>query len=164
MEKSMQVHTSIHQSLELTNGIVMGYLDDLTDDDLMLRAAPGVNHINWQLGHLIAADYSMVESMLPGKLPALPDGFAEKYSKEAATIDAADQFCTKAELLAMHEAQRPQILALLSATSDDEMDGETGTDYAPNVASLFNMLGTHWMMHAGQWVVVRRQLGREPMM
>jgi hypothetical protein len=31
------------------------------------------------------------------------------------------------------------------------------------MGALCNMMGSHWMMHAGQWVVVRRELGREIM-
>ena len=30
------------------------YLDDMTDEDLMLRPTEGCNHTNWQLGHLIS--------------------------------------------------------------------------------------------------------------
>ena len=33
----------------------------------------------------------------------------------------------------------------------------------PTVASLFSLAGTHWVMHAGQWAIVRRQLGRPPL-
>ena len=33
---------------------------------------------------------------------------------------------------------------------------------APSVGAAFSMQGGHWLMHAGQWAVVRRQLGREP--
>jgi hypothetical protein len=32
-----------------------------------------------------------------------------------------------------------------------------------NVAGIFLMQGTHWTMHAGQWAVIRRKLGRAPL-
>jgi hypothetical protein len=28
---------------------------------------------------------------------------------------------------------------------------------------VFSMQGSHWMMHAGQWAVLRRKLGRPPL-
>ena len=30
-------------------------------------------------------------------------------------------------------------------------------------ATMLALAGTHWLMHAGQWAVVRRQLGRPPL-
>jgi hypothetical protein len=31
------------------------------------------------------------------------------------------------------------------------------------VGALFSVEGSHWLMHAGQWAVIRRQLGRKPL-
>jgi len=33
-------------------------------------------------------------------------------------------------------------------------------EYAPTVASVLMLLGTHWLMHAGQFVPIRRKLGK----
>ena len=27
---------------------------------------------------------------------------------------------------------------------------------------MFSLFGSHWLMHCGQWAVVRRELGRKP--
>jgi len=35
--------------------------------------------------------------------------------------------------------------------------------HAPTIGAMFSMHGTHYVMHAGQWAVVRRQLGRKPL-
>ncbi len=54
----------------------------------------------------------------------------------------------------------------MSRLRDEEMEQATPEQfqgYAPTIASLFSMIGSHWMMHAGQWVIVRRELGREPL-
>ena len=69
----------------------------------------------------------------------------------------------KDELLAIHKQQRAATLVALEKLSDDKLGAPTGLDYAPTVGSLFSLLGSHWLMHAGQWVVVRRQLGRKPL-
>ena len=57
-------------------------------------------------------------------------------------------------------------LAALAGFSDDDLDApspEPVNSYAPTAGAAFAMLGSHWMMHSGQWVVVRRQLGRPPL-
>jgi DinB superfamily len=159
----MNAREAIKIAIEMGDAVSLPYLEDLSDADLMRRPAPGCNHINWQIGHLIAAENGMVNQAIPGALPALPAGFAEKYSKEMATSDDASKFSKKDELLAIHKRQRAATLAALEKLSDDKLGDSTGLDYAPTLGSLFSLLGSHWLMHAGQWVVVRRQLGRKPL-
>jgi hypothetical protein len=36
-------------------------------------------------------------------------------------------------------------------------------EYAPTIAAVLTLLGTHWLMHAGQFVPIRRKLGRPAM-
>ena len=126
----------------------------------MQRPHPGCNHLNWQVGHLILAEHQLIEKVAPGKMPPLPDGFAARYAKESAGSDDASQFLTKDELLTAHRTQRQGTLAALAACSEADLDRPTGVDYAPTVGVMFSMQGSHWLMHAGQWAVARRQLGR----
>ena len=101
----MNVRDAIKLSIDTGNMVSMMYLEDMSDKELMHRPCPGCNHINWQVGHLIASENHMGNTMNPGSMPALPAGFEAKYSKETATIDDASKFCTKAELLAVYKAQ-----------------------------------------------------------
>lgn len=159
----MQTKDAIKINIDMGQFISLGYIEDLTDQELLHRPAPGANHINWQLGHLIAAEHEMIEKVAPGAMPALPAGFVEKYAKETAVIDDPAKLCTKAELLKVYHEQRAGTLKALAAANDADMDKATGVEYAPNVAAMYLMQGTHWVMHAGQWAVIRRQLGRKPM-
>jgi len=113
-----------------TSAMVCGmYLEDLTDEEAMQRPHPKCNHINWQLGHLIASEFGMAS--------ACGEGIPKQ-----------------------HEA----ILGVIAGMSDDDFDKpgpESMQAYAPTMGALVNMMGSHWMMHAGQWVVLRRQLGRD---
>ena len=61
----------------------------------MKRPHPDCNHTNWQLGHLIQSDHQMVSAVAPGKMPPLPDGFAEMYAKETASSDDPSAFLKK---------------------------------------------------------------------
>ncbi len=84
----------------------------------------------------------------------------------AAKSDEASAFDSKEELLRLYQAQRAGTLAALEKLSDGDLDKpapEAMKDYAPNVAAAFSMQGSHWIMHAGQWAVLRRQLGKPPL-
>lgn len=156
----MDSREAIKGSIDTADFVAMGYLADLTDQNLMLRPHPGCNHINWQIGHLVAAEHDMIEKVAPGAMPALPAGFAEKYTKEAATSDDPAKFVAKDDLLRVAKEQRAATLAALSNVSDADLDQPTGVDYAPTVGAMFLLQGCHWLMHCGQWVIVRRSLGK----
>ncbi len=159
----MNTREALKQSLDMGEFVSMGYLQDLTDEEMMHRPAEKSNHIKWQLGHLIAAENFLIEKVSPGQMPALPEGFAEKYSKETSSGDDPAAFDSKDELLSLYKAQREGTLKALKAMGDEDFDKETGIEYAPTAGAIFSMQGSHYLMHAGQWAVIRRQLGREPM-
>ncbi|MFT5524454.1 MAG: hypothetical protein ACI9G1_000994 [Pirellulaceae bacterium] len=160
----MSIATQIKHELNLPAFVVQGYLGDLTDEDLMRRPVPNANHIAWQLGHLITAEHNLNNMVCPDSMPALPDGFADKHNKEAAGCDDAGAFCTKDEYLKLMEEQRAATLALLDKLSDEELEKTAPEDiqkFGATVGAVIAGQSGHWMMHAGQWVIVRRQLGKE---
>ncbi|GIW95912.1 MAG: hypothetical protein KatS3mg110_3953 [Pirellulaceae bacterium] len=159
----MDARQAIRCGLEMAQHIATAYVNDLTDEQLMLRPHPQCNHINWQLGHLIVSENHLIGKVAGYPMPALPDGFAEKYTKETQSSDNPADFATKDELLRLAAEQRAGTLQALERVTDEELDRPTGLDYAPTVGALFSMQGSHWLMHAGQWVIVRRQLGKPPL-
>lgn len=162
----MDTRSAIKSAIDMANMISTSYLGDLTDEEMMHRPDPKCNHIKWQIGHLIASEHQMINGCLPGAMPDLPDGFADKYSKESAASDSPDDFHSKEELMGLYEQQRTATLAALEGVSDEDLDKPAPEEmraYAPTVGSAFLMQDAHWVMHAGQWAVIRRQLGREPL-
>jgi hypothetical protein len=164
-EHAVDSRQALKAAIDSGNFICEGYLGDLTDAEIMVRPVPGTNHIAWQLGHIIAAEHQMVELLRPKSMPPLPDGFAEKHTKETAGIDDPKKFLTKAEYLAAMKAQRAGTLAALAKMSDADLDGPAPKQlsFLKSAAEVFVMQCSHWLMHAGQWAVVRRKLGRKPL-
>lgn len=155
----------ILQTYALNDILLNSYLGDLTDAELLIRPIPGQNHIAWQLGHLIASENHMVESVAPGKSPALPEGFAEAHNTKNGSAQSDDpaKFKTKDEYLALYKAQRAATIEALKAFPEAELDApgpEATRSYMPTNGSLFNMIGGHITMHVGQFVSVRRKLGK----
>jgi|SRR4029079_7801176 len=159
----MNAKEALKIAIDVGRMISLGYVEDLTDQELLHRPAKGANHINWQLGHLIQSENEMINIVAPGAMPPLPAGFAEKYTKDTASSDEGSKFLKKAELIKAFEEQRAGTLKALEKCSEADFDKSTGVEYAPTVGAMFSMQGTHWVMHAGQWAVVRRQLGRKPL-
>lgn len=162
----MNARGAIRLSMQAAEGIWKSYLADLTDAELLVRPVEGANHIAWQLGHLIAGENWMMEQLQPGSMPPLPAGFNDKYKPETAGLNNASAFCTKDECLQVYEQQRAATLAALDKMSDADLDRESPEklrSFAPTVAHVLDMQSTHYLMHAGQWAVIRRKLGRKPL-
>ena len=162
----MTIAKHIQVSLELPRMVVNAYLADLSDADLFVRPAEKMNHIAWQLGHLIAGENFHVNQIYADSMPPLPDGFQDAHSKETAGIDDPTAFCTKDEYIQLMNDQRAATLTILSPLSDEELmkpAPDTISYFGPTIGSVFAGEAAHWMMHAGQWAVVRRKLGHEPL-
>lgn len=162
----MSVADQIRGTLELPVFVVRSYLEDLTDAELLTRPLEGMNHVAWQLGHLIASENFHLNTVFPDAMPALPDGFREAHSPETAASDDPADFRDKATYLSLMQEQRDGTLGLLARLSDEELAAPSpeGINYlGPTVGSVFSAQSAHWMMHAGQWAVVRRRLGRPPL-
>ena len=151
----------IKHTIDLCHSVLSDYLSDLTDEDLLVRPVPGANHIAWQLGHLIASENALTGAGYA--MPELPEGFAESYTKETAGSDDPAMFLGKSQYLELFEQQRAATLAALDATPESDLDKaapESCREYAPTVGIMFNLIGIHEMMHAAQFAIVRRKLGK----
>jgi uncharacterized damage-inducible protein DinB len=160
----MNAKDAIKHSLNGNHQILTMYLSDLSDADLLVRPVPGANHIAWQLGHLIAAEAMYFLPAVPGaEKVELPAGFAEQHSKETSSSDSPKGFRTKAEYLELFNKVRAATLAALDKLPEADLDKPmTGRleRIAPTVGALFLLGANHEMMHAGQFTVVRRKLGK----
>ncbi len=161
----MKANQALRLSIDMAKMITDAYILDLNQQEWMHRPHPSCNHITWQLGHLINSEHQMIEGCFPGSMPPLPEGFAAKYKKETAGVDDPARFHSREELIEAMNRQRQGTLAALAKCSEADLDKpapESMRSYAPNFGAVFEMQGSHWLMHAGQWAVIRRQLGRPP--
>jgi len=158
----MTPHDVIRNTIEMGHQLLTTYLSDLDDAELMVRVTPGANHPAWQLGHLVTSEHEIITAV-GCPMPGLPAGFAEAYTPETSTSDDPAGIHKKAEYLAAIEEQRTGTLAALDTLSADDLDKpapEQMREYAPTVGVAFNVIGLHTLMHATQWVPLRRKLGK----
>jgi len=163
----MNAKDAIRSSANLSAMVLKAYVGDLDDADLMRRPGEGCNHLAWQLGHLISAEVQMLESIAPGQGVALPDGFAEAHSKETCDNDEAAAFHGKQAYVELFDKVRAASLAALDACAESDLDRPAPEDFrefCPTMGDMFTLIATHPLMHAGQFVVVRRQLGKPILM
>lgn len=158
----MNVHDLLKHNVAFSHGITKAYLADITDDEMLVRAVPGSNHLAWQLGHLIASERSLLTSV-GGTMPELPDGFAEKHGKDNIQSDDPKDFLSKDEYLRLMQQMHDAALAVINSVDEAGLDApgpEQMRAFFPTVGSVLFMAGGHEMMHAGQIAAIRRKLGK----
>jgi DinB family protein len=160
----MNTKEALSAVLKSTQQMVGWYLGDLSDADILIRPVPAANHIAWQLGHLIDSERKLTMSQIPGSVyPELPAGWSDQHGKTTASMDPPKGFASKAEYVSLFNKVREASLAALAKIPDADLDKPvTGpmAQYVSTLGNLFVMHGNHVMMHAGQFTVVRRKLGK----
>ena len=82
------------------------------------------------------------------------------------TSDDSSKFATKAQYLEWMDQMKAASLAAVDATPESKLDDpgpESMREYAPTVGAVLMLLGSHWLMHSGQFVPIRRKLGKAPL-
>lgn len=159
----MNAKDVLKSTLNFSQTVLSKYIGDLTDAELMMRPVPGCNHVAWQLGHLISSECSLLNMLRPGSAPELPAGFAEQHSKDTAGSDDPAKFGTKQQYLDLTEQVHAATLQLLADYPEADLDlpgPERMRNLCPTMGSIFQLIATHPLMHAGQFVPVRRALGK----
>jgi hypothetical protein len=143
--------------------VLKTYVSDLSDADLMIRPAKAANHLAWQLGHLISSEVHLLNGICPGAAIELPAGFANAHSKDSIGIDDRSKFLDKQTYLDLLDKQRAATKAALDKLPDADLDKpgpENMRRICPTVGTVFGLIGGHVLMHSGQFVTVRRMLGK----
>ena len=159
----MDAKQAIKSAMNLSQMIMARYLGDLSDADLLRRPGPGCNHIAWQLGHLITSQAGILNGLVPGAAPELPPGFQEKHDKANSGSDNPQDFRKKDEYLQLMQSLHAATVQALDASDPAELDQpspEFLRNFLPTRGEAWMLIGTHPIMHAGQFVPVRRALGK----
>src|SRR5262249_12339782 len=121
-------------------------------------------HAAWQLGHLCSAETRMMKAVKPDAAGILPDGFAEKFTRDTAGGNDAAQFLPKAVLLETFAKARAASIEILNSLSEADFAREIPSPFKQGamttVGFMMNMPALHTTLHIGQFQVIRRALGK----
>lgn len=148
--------------LQSTQYLMKEYLKDLADADLQKAPVAGANNIAWQTGHLIASEVSL-GAALGAQYPELPPALKELGRGASAKTNPDGGGLSKADYLAWFDRVRQATIAAVQKLTDAQLDTPSSgplKDFAPNWGAIVVLLGNHTMMHAGQFTVTRRALGK----
>ena len=112
----------------------------------------------------VQAPPPVVRRYIPGAVyPELPAGFAAQHSPESSKAESPQGYLKKDEYIALFEKTRAATLATLNKLTDADLDKpgpERFRKMMPTVGHIVILIATHGLMHAGQFTVLRRKLGK----
>ena len=151
-------------SLTFSRGAVRMFAEDLSPQEMLHRTTPKANCAAWLIGHLTVTERSMLKRLGITDLPPLPDAdFEKRFSREAGCPEA-EAFGDVSKLLATFEAHRDRLIAAASAMTPQQLDQPLDKPHPrfKTVAELLSFMSLHTCIHAGQMTMIRRSLGRPP--
>jgi uncharacterized damage-inducible protein DinB len=151
-------------SLSFSRGAVRMFTEDLTPQEMLHRTAPTANCAAWLVGHLTLTDRGMLKRLGVTDLPPLPDAdFEQRFSRDAG-CPQADAFGDVSTLLATFEAHRDRLIALATSLTPAQLDQPLDKPHPrfKTVGELLAFMSLHTCIHAGQLTMIRRGLGRPP--
>jgi hypothetical protein len=160
----MQTRDLAKLALSTTRDTTQMYLGDFTDADLLVRPVPTANSTAWQLAHLIIAESFLLAGQLPGvEYPDPPAAIKSLGSERTGNVDPPEGYLTKVQYLEWFNKMREATLAAVDKLGDSDFD-KVNTNrmakMAPTLGALLILVANHTLMHAGQFTVVRRALGK----
>lgn len=154
----------IVHSLALSQALLNRYTEDLTPEEYLHHPAPKANCAAWILGHLILSDRKALQIAGASALPTLPEGFESRFPREV-TDKPADNYGDVTALLPLFNAHRQQLIDAVRSLTPEHLAKPLDNARPPmfsNVGDFVNFMGHHVTLHAGQITLIRRSLGRPP--
>ena len=149
-------------SLTTARMMARRFTEDLQPNEYLHRAAPKGNCAAWLLGHLILTN-RRTAARLNADLPALPDGFEQRFARDEHAPHASE-FGDCASLLTLLEQSFDALIAGVKRMSPEQLETpvEKPMPMFKNIGELVNFMALHACVHIGQITVIRRTLGRPP--
>jgi uncharacterized damage-inducible protein DinB len=106
----------------------------------------------------------MLKRLGVSDLPPLPDADYEKRFSRDEGCPQAESFGDVATLLATFEAHRDRLIAIASSLTPQQLDQPLDKPHPrfKTVGELLSFMSLHTCIHAGQLTMIRRSLGRPP--
>lgn len=158
----------IKTSLGMSQGWIMGLINDMKDSPTTFPTPNGGNHPLWILGHLTYSEANLVSVFIKGEPNPLAD-WKDLFDQGSQPAADAGKYPSFDELQAKFEELRGNTIQLLDTMSDDDLDKpshapEQMQAFFGTVGQCFAAISIHFAYHGGQVADARRAAGRTPLM
>jgi hypothetical protein len=158
------LNDALVHSLTISQKLLNRYCEDLTPEEYVKRACAGGNTTAWILGHLILTERQALGRVGVADLPALPEGFEKRFGRDEAAARASE-FGDVGVLLPLFNRHRQMLIDAVRGAGADVLEKPLEKPHpliGTRVWEVVNFMGSHVNMHAGQVTMIRRSMGKPP--
>jgi hypothetical protein len=150
--------------LFVSHKLLQRYTADLAPAEYLHRPSPTANCAAWIIGHLILTERRALTMCGVTDLPAVPDGFEKRFSRDEGCAQAAE-FGDVAQLMPLFDQHREALIDAVKNALPELLDKplEKAHPMFATPAEFAGFVALHSTMHAGQITLIRRSLGRPPL-
>jgi len=153
-------------SLIVAKGMLARFTADLMPAEYLHRSCDGANCTAWIIGHLILSERGALKRLgfTPEQMPALPEGFETRYARDE-TAPKSASYGDVSGLMELFNAHRDLFISAVRALPPEKLDGTLEKPH-PMFATIWEYItfmgAIHLTMHAGQITMIRRSMGKPP--
>jgi hypothetical protein len=163
----MTQNDAIAYSLTTSQKLLRRYVDDLTPAEYLHRPAPNANCTAWTIGHLVLTERTLLRrlGLAEGDLPPLPDGQFEKRFSRDEGCPQAGEFGDVTGLMALFDTHRERAIDVVRRAPADLLARPLDKPHPifATAGEFADFVALHAVLHAGQITIIRRSLGRPPL-
>ena len=150
-------------ALQSSSMMIQRFCEDLSQSEYLHRPFAGTNCAAWIVGHLTVSDCNVHKS-LEVQPPVLPEGFTERFSREGSAPQASD-FGDVTKLVPLFSEVRGSLIRAAQSASTELLQKALPKPFAMcnTVGEMMVFMAAHSSRHAGQIPLIRRSLGRPPL-
>lgn len=154
---------AIANSLANSQMMLHRFTDDLSPAEYLHRPVEKANCVAWLIGHLTLGDRRALGEFGVGDLPALPEGFEKRFSRDEGCPQAGE-FGDVSILLPLFDAHRKLLIEAVKRATPEQLNAPLAKPLPRfgTPGEMANFMPLHLAMHAGQITIIRRSLGRPP--
>jgi uncharacterized damage-inducible protein DinB len=152
----------IAHALTCTHLMVNRFTADLQPAEYLHRPTPTANCAAWTIGHLALSDRHCLKQ-LGAELPPLPEGFDKRFSRDEGCPQAGD-FGDVAQIMPVFNEHRTRLIEAVKHAPPEQFDKplEKPRPMFKTLGEFITFMAAHTAMHVGQITIIRRSLGRPP--
>ena len=161
----MTPHDVIAAGYRMAKALLHRYVDDLAPAEFHHQPVPGANSAAWVVGHLAATLRRTAERLGVTGLPELPADVAAKLATTKKAAEDQSGLGDPAVLLKVFDAAAAAVIAAIAKVPTETLAGPSPAPvpFSTNFGEGLAFGALHLTLHAGQLTVIRRGLGKPPL-
>jgi hypothetical protein len=154
--------------IQFARTYTLGTLQGIDEADWFAMPAGSPTHLAWQLGHLAMAQYGLCLFRPRGRQPIdlelMTSSFRKLFSRGSVPVADVTRYPPIAEIRATFDRVHQQVLAEAPGFTPEQLAQPADMPYAvePTNLGCMYLASHHELLHAGQIGLLRRLLGKEP--